>query len=388
MAANNIARRTSGGRVNLPPSRRDPNRYSRFASGHVKIDDYLRQSPERPHSIKPSAESVRYEDLAADLLDHYLISEKKSLVRKKNGHICVPGEPHLRRFFAGWHAVDITTGAVRKFTRKRQREGASNGTIARELSVLRRMFTLAVKARKLPETPYIEMPKVSNVRSGFLEHDQFLRLYGALPAYLKPVIAMGYYTGMRLGEIRRLPWEQLDLPNREVRLNPRETKNDEGRTIPLVNKLVDLLSEHKARCPNSSFMFPSSRWPERPIGDFRKAWRRACVRVGLGKFEKQENGRGKYFGLIPHDLRRASIRNLVRAGVPERVAMDISGHKTRSVFERYNITSQRDRQEAARRLSSYLSEKNRQNTDGIGRANDDGPLETVEQNKNCHSCWH
>ena len=319
--------------------------------------DSLRQPPERSRSIRPTVETVRYEELAADLLEHYLIGGKKSLVRKKNGHTCVPGEPHLRRFFAGWNAEDITTGAVRKFARKRQREGASNGTIARELSMLRRMFSLAVKARKLPEAPYIEMPKVSNVRSGFLEHDQFLRLYGALPTPLKPIAAMGYYTGMRLGEIRRLPWEQVDLPNREVRLNSGETKNDQGRTIPLINELAEILSEHKARCPNSSFMFPSSRRPERPIGDFRKAWRRACVRVGLGRFEKQENGRGKYFGLIPHDLRRASIRNLVRAGVPERVAMDISGHKTRSVFERYNITSQRDRQEAARRLSSYLSEK-------------------------------
>ncbi len=324
--------------------------------------DSLRQPPKRSRSVRPTVETVRYEELAADLLEHYLISGKKLLVRKKDGDTCVPSEPHLRRFFAGWRAVDITTGAVRRFTWKRQREGASNGTISRELAVLRRMFSLAVKARKLPEALYIEMPRVINVRSGFLEHDQFLRLYGALPAYLKPVTAMGYYTGMRLGEIRRLRWEQVDLPDREVRLNPKETKNDEGRTIPLVNELVELLSEHKARCPNSSFMFPSSRRPERPIGDFRKAWRRACVRVGLGRFEKKENGRGKYFGLIPHDLRRASIRNLVRAGVPERVAMDISGHKTRSVFERYNITSQRDRQEAARRLSSYLSEKNRQNT--------------------------
>lgn len=356
MAANNIARRTSGGRVNLPPSRRDPNRYSRFASGHVKIDDHLRQSPERPHSIKPTAESVRYEDLAADLLDHYLISEKKSLIRKKNGHACVPGEPHLRRFFTGWHAVDITTGAVRKFTRKRQREGASNGTIARELSMLRRMFSLAVKARKLPEAPYIEMPKVSNARTGFLEHGQFSYLYDQLPAHVKLVAAMGYYSGMRLGEIRWLRWEQVDLPNREVHLNSGETKNDQGRTIPLVNELFELLLEHKARCPNSSFMFPSSRQPERPIGDFRKAWRRACIQAGLGRMEQQENGRLKYAGLIFHDLRRSAIRNLVRAGVPERVAMRISGHKTAAIFARYDITSPRDLQEAAQKLGHYLAE--------------------------------
>ncbi|MBI3028810.1 MAG: hypothetical protein HYY64_04780, partial [Candidatus Rokubacteria bacterium] len=77
----------------------------------------------------------------------------------------------------------------------------------------------------------------------------------------------------------------------------------------------------------------------RPIGSFRKTWARACRAAGAP-------------GLLVHDLRRSGIRNMVRAGVAEHTAMRISGHKTRSVFDRYDIVSESDLQEAARRIAA------------------------------------
>ncbi len=296
--------------------------------------------------IHPRADRVRFEELADDLLTDYRINGKRSLDRAEWAL------KHLQAHFGGWRALAITTPAVRSYIEKRQQEGAKNGTINRELDVLKRMFSLAMVSEKILRRPHIPMLDEDNVRTGFFSEVDFLALHDALPEYLRPVVTFAYTYGWRKGEILSLTWDRVDLVGGTVRLDPGSTKNREGRTVVLTEELRSLLLrqwEGARAIVGKQKLGPSPRevvqaipWVfhrnGQPIRDFRRAWTTACKSAGLG-------------GRIPHDFRRTAIRNMVRAGIPERVAMMISGHKTRSVFDRYDIVSEGDLREAAKRLS-------------------------------------
>ena len=175
-----------------------------------------------------------------------------------------------------------------------------------------------------------------------------------LPTHLRPLILFLYWCGVRLGEALQIQWEQVDLQNRIIRLEEAQTKNEEPRVVPLPAVLVNLFSEVN---PKVGPVFDDT--------NLRTEWARACAAVGLGTLEKvkseSHNGRRKfhvwqrYKGLIVHDLRRSAVRNLRRAGVSENVAMKISGHKTRAVFDRYNIVATDDTTEAMRRLEAVTA---------------------------------
>ncbi|HTA48148.1 MAG TPA: hypothetical protein VK930_01745, partial [Verrucomicrobiae bacterium] len=128
-----------------------------------------------------------------------------------------------------------------------------------------------------------------------------------------------------------------------IRLEPEQTKTDEARILPLPSVLVNMLAAIE---PKTGKVFDGT--------NLRKEWMTACAACGLGtKIEVEGKPYDpRYVGLTLHDLRRSAVRNLVRAGNTETVAMKISGHKTRSVFDRYNITSTADVTNAMQRVES------------------------------------
>jgi integrase len=318
-------------------------------SGSTRKTDAVRLLKDREGDIvkgvpvTPQVNRVTLGELYQDVVTDYVVNKKKTLNDMKRRF-----QNHMLPFFGeDRKAASISTTDIKKYISHRLKKGASNGGINRELTCLRRAFTLAVRCEppKLLRKPHIQMLKENNVRKGFFELDQYQSVVRHLPFYLKNLIRFFFVTGWRKSEGRSLQWRLVDFKNEWVSLEPGTTKNDEGRTFPFTDELRELLYDQrrytdeveKKRGIIVPWVFHNKG---KPIGDFRKAWKTACEKAGVP-------------GRIPHDFRRTAVRNLVRAGIPERVAMQMTGHKTRSVFERYNIVSERDLKDAARLLNGY-----------------------------------
>ena len=281
------------------------------------------------------AENTTFAELAALYLQDYQINGRKTCDRAKEL------TDRLRETFGRFRACRITSEQIRAYITRRQSEGIANGTINRELAALKRMFRLASQQTPplVARAPHIPHLQENNVRQGFFTEEEYKLLRAVLPDYVKVPLILAYWTGMRAGEILTLQWEQVDLERGLIRLEPGTTKNNRGRLIPLVTEVTEALWQWKQRM---LLPYPSCPWVchyrgKRLLAVPTKSWKKACDRVGL---------KGKLF----HDLRRTAVRNMVRAGISERVAMQISGHQTRSVFDRYDIVSEADLYQAQERL--------------------------------------
>lgn len=282
----------------------------------------------------------------------------KAYPLKKSPISCIAADP--RRAAAGWRrevkssflaprllsqdgllATEITTAKINDYILKRKSEKTANGTINRELRGLGRMFRLA--AQQTPPlvfyTPNIPHLREDNIRKGFFTEAEYRKLLAALPDHLKVPLCLGYWTGMRAGEILNLKWDRINLQEGWIRLEPGTTKNGHGRTVPLVAQARDYVAAWKedtlSAYPRCMYVCHYRSKQLRKIP--QRMWRDTCEKVGM---------KGKLF----HDLRRTAVRNMVRAGISERVAMEISGHQTWAVFDRYDIVNEIDLSNAVARL--------------------------------------
>jgi len=306
-------------------------------------------SVEKGELINPKAHKVTLGELAEDVYNDYLKRKYKTL-----GDIKRRFKKHLFPFFGEYmRASTLSTSRINQFIVHRQEQGASDGEINRELTALKRAYRLGFEAEppRVMRMPTIKLLAEANPRQGFFEHGEFESVRSHLPDYLKGFITFSYLTGWRKNEVVNLQWAQVDLENEKVYLKAEDSKTKKSREF-LFNDMYELKEvfqqqlENKEALKKRGIICP---WVfnyrnGKQVGDFRKSWKEACKKAGLA-------------GKIPHDLRRTAIRNFVRAGVSETVAMEISGHETRRVFDKYNVTSEEDRRQAARLLGAMVTKR-------------------------------
>jgi integrase len=193
-----------------------------------------------------------------------------------------------------------------------------------------------------------------------------------LPEYLQDFSRFAFITAWRKGQIASLTWADVDRNVGVIVARAEHVKNGRPHKIVLEDELAEIIERRWAvreyKTPNgpglSQYVF---HLDGQSIGDFRKAWASACKAAGLVKPKLDRNGHPvtvmvdgtKETVMAPsrlfHDFRRSGVRNMVRAGVREGVAMAISGHRTRAIFDRYNITSDDDLRQAVKQTTSHLA---------------------------------
>jgi len=304
-------------------------------------EKYLRERVQkaRAHEDDPSKPFSYRRDkrkMIAEVMDAL---EVKFKLKGKNSRQNLSNIQRVRSDFGHVRAASLTAEQVDRYQQDRREEGYANASINRWTQLLKQAYKIA----GLPVPAFEKLPEKGNERRGFFSEQEIRRVITNLPSELADFTLFGWLTGMRKSEIASLAWADVD--GDVIRLRAENAKNGEARMIPLEGELGELIERRRAARQvevDGTVMICSLIFHRdgAQIGDFRKAWARACKKAGILR--------------LFHDLRRSACRNMLAAGVPQSIAMKVSGHKTDSMFRRYAIVAESDLRTALRRTQDYL----------------------------------
>jgi integrase len=191
--------------------------------------------------------------------------------------------------------------------------------------------------------------KGDDARDRILSPAEFEALMKHTTGYIKQTIAMGYYTGMRKGEILKLTWRKVKLDKRLIRLEPEDTKDREARDVPINPVLNEMLRSMPNRVQEAGEDSHVFLYRNKPVAEVRRGLKKACKLAGI------RYGRNVEGGFVFHDLRHTFNTNMRKAGVSDTVIMKITGHSTREMFDRYNTVDLDDIRKASDQFSEFHS---------------------------------
>jgi len=253
--------------------------------------------------------------------------------------------------FGNFIVSQIKSADLENYQAKRRAEGKADATIDQEIGAAKTMIFKAfdngqVSGETLKTFKAVKklLRGQSNARNRVLSRTEFETLMSKAPRHLKGILATGYYTGMREGEILKLTWDKIDLKERLIRLEASDTKDREPRAIPICDELLEALKAVPRNIQDSHVFL----YRGKPIRDLRASLKKACRDAGIpyGRFVRD--------GFVFHDLRHTFNTYMRKAGVPESVIMEITGHATRAMFDRYNTVDIEDTRKAMEQFQGYL----------------------------------
>lgn len=275
-------------------------------------------------------------------LDLPVAKKKKSYIKD------VERSRQLLEYFGQKPAREIRPVMIESFQQEmldrpcRKGTGYRPATVNRMHALMKRIYSLAVREDLVEKNPCLKVPMLpeNNKRDRVISHGEYQALLSHLPKYAAHVVMTAYYTGMRAGEILGLTWDRVDVKEGFIELEEKDTKTSEPRRIYYNGVLKDMfLERNKVRRIDHRFVFT---YRGKPIQRIYKSFKKACEDAGIENFTF-------------HDLRHTFNTNMRKAGVDRSVIMKITGHKTTSMFERYNTVDKSEAREAMQRLDEYLN---------------------------------
>jgi len=259
---------------------------------------------------------------------------------------------HLKSYFKNRVAIQITPLEAENFRMVMIKTDSLNTgkpfsgtTVNKMISLARRIYNLGINQGIVKSNPFARRGVFKEQAVGqYIPDHEFWEIYKNLRAYLKPVILLGYLTGMRRGEILELTWDRVNLRKGYIDLTPDDTKTEEPRRIFFnsieILKIIFIEADMK-RHKGQDLVFIKEDGNQVPKNYIYNLFQQACNKAGFGPYRL-------------HDLRHTFNTNMLKAGVDQTITMKLTGHKTNAMFLRYSHIDDEMGELAMGKLNGFL----------------------------------
>lgn len=289
---------------------------------------------QKTYGLEGRKQNLDFKTFSDLYLKNYSMVKKRAWEKSDKVYL----NANLNPFFGDHRLDSIDTELIERYIAKRLDEKVTKSTINRDLSCLKKIFNKAVDWGYLSINPALKIKQFQerdNFRSRVLSPEEEVKLAGQLKSQVQEMVSIALGTGLRLGEILNLSWEQVDLIEKRIRVE--KTKSGKIRHVPINTTLMQALSRLKGQNGASRYVFPNPR-TKRPYTTIKTAFKAACRRSGLKN-------------LRFHDLRRTFATRLLQRGADIETVRDLLGHYSILVTQRYTHTNEEVRRRAVELLS-------------------------------------